>query len=186
MSVKNGKPCKKCGGSAWHKNGRCAQCDRERCGKWRNNNLEKARAICKRYQANNPEAHRERSRRYYDGNIEKMREKSRGYTKANPEKRSAGVQRRRAKRKAAGGSYTAAEWEAIKKAQDYTCLCCGRREPEIKLTVDHVVPIDKRGRNDASNLQGLCRKCNGKKFTKVIDYRSGLGILRWVQNKLFD
>lgn len=64
------------------------------------------------------------------------------------------------------------EWEAIKHNQDYTCLCCGRKEPEIKLTRDHVLPLRQGGTNYAENIQGLCGECNSRKGAKHIDYRS--------------
>src|SRR5438309_11222979 len=33
---------------------------------------------------------------------------------------------------------TTAEWKAICRYYDHRCLNCGRQEPEIKLTIDHV------------------------------------------------
>ena len=48
------------------------------------------------------------------------------------------------------------------------CLCCGSAE---KIALDHVVPITKGGADDVGNLQPLCRSCNSKKGTKIIDYR---------------
>jgi len=65
-----------------------------------------------------------------------------------------------------GGSFTKNEWEEIKKKQEYKCLHCKKQEPEIKLTVDHIIPISKGGTSFKENLQGLCRKCNAKKGTK--------------------
>lgn len=58
---------------------------------------------------------------------------------------------------------TAEQWEEIKKSQNYTCLYCGKQEPEIKLTRDHIIPVSKGGHHTASNIQGLCRSCNSKK-----------------------
>jgi 5-methylcytosine-specific restriction endonuclease McrA len=78
--------------------------------------------------------------------------------------------RRRARMAEAEGSFTTAEWEALRKR--YTrCPGCGRRWDEIPIppgwkspiTRDHVVPISKGGRNDISNLQPLCYSCNSKK-----------------------
>ena len=37
--------------------------------------------------------------------------------------------------------------------------------------MDHIVPIATGGIHDIINIQGLCRSCNAKKHTKVIDYR---------------
>jgi len=40
-----------------------------------------------------------------------------------------------------------------------------------QLTVDHVTPLVRGGRNDIKNLQLLCSSCNHKKRDKIIDYR---------------
>lgn len=69
------------------------------------------------------------------------------------------------------GTHTQAQWEEVKANQDYTCLCCKRREPEIRLTKDHIVPLARGGTDYISNIQGLCLVCNSKKCAKEIDYR---------------
>jgi 5-methylcytosine-specific restriction endonuclease McrA len=74
---------------------------------------------------------------------------------------------RRARILNAEGSYTAEEWQEIKRKQDHRCVHCNKREPEIKLTVDHIVPLSRGGSNYASNLQGLCQPCNSKKSNKL-------------------
>jgi 5-methylcytosine-specific restriction endonuclease McrA len=62
---------------------------------------------------------------------------------------------------------TADQWEEIKKLQNYTCLHCGKSEPEIKLTMDHIIPISKRGDHTKENIQGLCRSCNARKLNRI-------------------
>ena len=115
-------------------------------------------------------SHEKRATRYAverDANIET----SRRWRKENPDLKRAQKHRRRARLAENGGSYTPAEWNAIKHAQNYTCLACGRSEPHITLTVDHVVPISKGGTNATDNIQGLCVDCNNHKRTRTIDYR---------------
>jgi 5-methylcytosine-specific restriction endonuclease McrA len=90
---------------------------------------------------------------------------------ANPDRHNANNQRRRALKKGNGGSYTAQEWGQLKERYGHRCLCCGKPEPEIKLTVDHVIPISKRGSNDIGNIQPLCYSCNASKQDRAIDYR---------------
>ena len=99
--------------------------------------------------ANNP--------RYIDGKCE---------TKENAVRRS---HKRRAAKLKNGGDYTLAEWESLCQRYGNKCLCCGR--DDIKLTVDHVIPLVKGGINSIDNLQPLCKTCNDKKNVKVIDYR---------------
>ncbi len=62
-------------------------------------------------------------------------------------------------------------WNIIKEFYDYCCLCCGKQEPEIKLTKDHVIPLCKGGPNDIYNIQPLCESCNNVKSNKITDYR---------------
>jgi len=119
---------------------------------WRKQNLE--------YERQYREKHRERLRKY-----------NREWLRAHPATMLAGLHRRRARVAESGGSYTPAEWRALCERYTYTCLCCGRQEPEIKLTVDHVIPISKGGSNDISNIQPLCSSCNFRKHARIIDYR---------------
>ena len=47
----------------------------------------------------------------------------------------------------------------------FRCQACGRgTNDEVKLTIDHITPVDWGGTNDISNLITLCDECNrGKK-----------------------
>lgn len=61
--------------------------------------------------------------------------------------------------------------EAIKKRDNYTCCLCGNsvfNEPNLLLEVDHIIPISKGGKTEASNLQTLCWRCNRTKKDKII------------------
>jgi hypothetical protein len=81
------------------------------------------------------------------------------------------------------GAFTEKQWTRLKEKYGNMCLCCKRCEPEIKLEADHVIPVAKwkdwadtnteikYGCGDIENIQPLCRNCNGRKFTKIIDYR---------------
>lgn len=80
-------------------------------------------------------------------------------------------QRKRARRRGNGGKLSNEEWETIKAQYGNKCLGCGTPESEVLLTIDHIIPISKGGRNDASNVQPLCQSCNSRKHAKTIDYR---------------
>jgi len=68
------------------------------------------------------------------------------------------------------GGHTFGEWENLKAQYNWTCPCCGKSEPEIKLTEDHIIPLSKGGSDLIENIQPLCKNCNCKKHTKIIKF----------------
>lgn len=150
-------------------------------------NRERINAERRAQHATNPEPQRAADRAYYASNREKRIAYGRAYRAANPDKIRAlnhayrlsfpdkirAITNRRRTRKAqAEGSHTEAEWEALKAFYNYTCLRCGKREPEVALTRDHVVPLSQGGSDWITNLQPLCPICNSTKNEKIIDYRT--------------
>ena len=65
------------------------------------------------------------------------------------------------------GSFTISEWKLLKKQYGYTCPMCKKEEPNIQLTIDHIIPLIKGGSNYIENIQPLCKNCNNKKHTKA-------------------
>lgn len=108
---------------------------------------------------------------YYWANKEWMNARVMRWQKLNPRKHAITEAARRARKTQAGGRYTIEQWENLKTKYNYTCLCCGKREPEIELHADHIVPIAKGGHSNIDNIQPLCRSCNSSKGTKIIDFR---------------
>jgi 5-methylcytosine-specific restriction endonuclease McrA len=162
----------------------------ENAKKWNQEHPERVKASVRRYATRivekNPSVYKERSKayrkahhqkcveevqRYREQHREHAREVSLAWGKKHPEGAVAIVQRRRARKMNVGGTYTAEEWNSVCEKYNHRCLCCGEREPDIKLTVDHVIPISKGGINSIENIQPLCRSCNSKKSTKIIDFR---------------
>ena len=94
-----------------------------------------------------------------------------GGLEKNKEHRKILQQNREARKRENGGSHTLGEWENLKAQYNWTCLMCGKSEPEIKLTEDHIIPISKGGSNNIENIQPLCGSCNSKKKTKIIVFR---------------
>ncbi len=66
------------------------------------------------------------------------------------------------------GGHSWSDWETLKAQYNWTCPCCKRKEPEIKLTQDHIVAISKGGSDNIENIQPLCARCNSVKHNKTI------------------
>jgi hypothetical protein len=58
--------------------------------------------------------------------------------------------------------------DAIYERDENKCLQCGSAE---NLTIDHIVPTCKGGRNVLDNYQTMCEYCNGKKGNRIRDLR---------------
>lgn len=68
------------------------------------------------------------------------------------------------------GSHSFDEWLSIKALTNFSCACCTRKEPEISLTVDHIIPLSRGGSDRIENIQPLCRSCNSKKHVQETNF----------------
>src|SRR5574343_580029 len=82
------------------------------------------------------------------------------------------VRNRKEKKKANGGYVSLQEWEDMKKRFNYTCQLCRKKEPEIKLTQDHIFPLSKGGMHNITNIQPLCVGCNSSKNNRIFEAKS--------------
>ena len=48
----------------------------------------------------------------------------------------------------------------IFKRDNFTCVYCGKKPPEVILEVDHIIPRKEGGDDDPSNLATSCFSCN--------------------------
>ena len=67
----------------------------------------------------------------------------------------------------------------------FTCQYCSfntaKEKEKIKLTIDHVIPTSRGGKNDWDNTVACCVKCNtakGNKTLKEFEEESGLTLLK--------
>lgn len=116
---------------------------------------DKALAAIRKWRVENPEAERLTRKKW----IETHKQQALGYT----HKRHAQIRK--------AGSFTQEEWDELCDRYGRACLACGKIMP---LTIDHVIPLSKGGKNTIDNLQPLCLKCNDSKGTRTMDYRNGV------------
>lgn len=64
-------------------------------------------------------------------------------------------------------SMTDVQWESLKAKHDFRCIDCGKREPEIALERDHVIPRVKGGSDAVENRAPRCKRCNQIKGIKT-------------------
>ncbi len=177
----DGKACRKCG--AWQqinnfdKNpttrdrrvGTCKSCLRA----YRAGRVEIAREQTRQWRKVNGKysaaQRNEWDKKWREKNRERVRENVRRYHKQHPEVSAATSRRYNARKAGASGSYTTAEWNNLCARHGFRCLRC---DAQAKLTVDHIVPLSKGGKNTIDNLQPLCGPCNSWKRDRAIDYRA--------------
>jgi len=53
------------------------------------------------------------------------------------------------------------------RRDEYTCQYCGEPLPASELTVDHVLPRSRGGKNGWENCVAACEDCNGRKADKL-------------------
>jgi 5-methylcytosine-specific restriction endonuclease McrA len=86
------------------------------------------------------------------------------YNKSNHESRV----KRRARMRGAEGSHTYEDFVEKKRLLGNKCMICGKSETEVKMTIDHIIPLSKGGSNYISNIQPLCFHCNSSKNNKML------------------
>lgn len=145
---------------------RCKECDKEKARINRKNNRDKINQ--QRRNNYDPVKNYKQIKIWRSNNREKVNEAERKRYAKNPYKAKEKDYKRRAKLKTLG-SISAKDWRNVCDKFGNKCLCCGKTN--IKLTIDHVVPLKLGGTNSLDNLQPLCFSCNSSKGAKYIDYR---------------
>lgn len=143
----------------------CKECCRKSRREHITENPKQVHDSQKKWRTNNPDKAHETINKWYSAHPEYSLE----WHKRNPSKRSEYYRNYCSKKRGDGGKITSKEWEELCRKYGNKCLCCGRRD--VKLTLDHVIPIKLGGKNIVENAQPLCKSCNSKKNAKHIDYR---------------
>lgn len=105
-------------------------------------------------------------RRKYDINSEEMPLDDENYRSWVKNRRNRVIKRL----KVESLTHSFIEWEKLKEKYNFTCPCCLKKEPDIKLTVDHIIPLSLGGTDEIGNIQPLCKLCNFKKHIDIVKY----------------
>lgn len=162
---------------------------RERNRSYIEKNKDRKREADRCYRQANQELVRQNQRKYHQENRERLSEKRRAYqarsnelrrerARKDPDRYRWYSHKRRELVRKNGGTLTLEEWKEIKDRYGNRCLACGRTPPSVMIVPDHVIPLSRGGRDDADNIQPLCRSCNAKKYTATIDYRPSADVCR--------
>jgi len=179
------KRCTKCGVekllSDFGKNARrkdgmqtwCRICNNALSRAWSAANLDRKRESSRAWVAANHERNRETTRAWAAANPERMRVLVRAWAIANPDKRNAAWHRYNALKL---GAFV--ENVSIKTLMERDCLVCGICELQIptehenrlyRASIDHIIPLSKRGEHSYANTQPAHLICNIRKGAKLLN-----------------
>lgn len=162
---------------------RCKKCHNRTTKKWKENNADYFKQINKNWKKTHPRQHAQHNKKWASENPAKIQAMNKDWRNRNPEYGSNWRKNnldkirnyalvRKARLVGNGGELTTEEWRTILDFYGYRCLRCGRTD--VKLTIDHILPISLGGTHTIDNVQPLCGPCNSGKRDKHIDYRKEL------------
>lgn len=129
-------------------------------------NTERAR----QWYAANKEAASVKGAEIYKANSEAIKKRVAEYQRANPDATRLlyriKMNKRRARLREAGGSYTRQDVERIAGLQKWKCANCATSIKKL-FHIDHREPVVLGGTNDPGNIELLCPKCNMAKSAKL-------------------
>lgn len=154
---------------------------REYSRKYRTENSDRIAEHMREYRANNRDGIAQSNHEYWEANKTLIAERKRLYNAANAARiaerrreyahsdrgrlvQRAGRHRRRARKFTSGGTYTPADIESIRIAQNNRCYLCHKKLKTYH--IDHFIPLALGGSNDPGNLRLACPHCNQSKGAK--------------------
>lgn len=158
--------------------------DWDRYKKYQKKHQKKQREASLKWRAKHPEKVREYKKKDYRKHKDKRKNTQSKWGIKNWDKVKSYRTNRKARLRKAQGKHSAKEIRVLLERQKYKCAECHRRigvilkRGELKLHVDHIIPIFLNGSNDIKNLQCLCEPCNLDKGAKhPIEYAQRKGRL---------
>jgi 5-methylcytosine-specific restriction endonuclease McrA len=134
----------------------------------REKNKEKVKLNREKYYKKHKEKILRRTQTWRKKHKEELKIKKSEYKKNHVEATAYLTARDRIRRLNVEGEHSLDQYLKLKQSYHQICPACNKKEPEIKLERDHIIPLSKGGTNYISNIQMLCKGCNSKKGTRII------------------
>lgn len=118
-----------------------------------------------------------KNRKYYKANKEKISEQKREYRKTVSAKASDFNKRSKRRSIEKKGDVSILDITNIKQNAK-VCYWCHKPLKDLKVHIDHYIPLAKGGKHTLSNLVVSCQSCNNKKHAKdPIEFANSIGRL---------
>lgn len=113
---------------------------------------------------------RARMAKYYAANSDKIKAKTKEWRELHPDLVAAYKRNHVARQfDAPGDGVSALDWMAVMDWAHYTCIYCrvALGVAESAVTMEHVVPLNRGGAHDVSNVGPACKSCNSSKQDRL-------------------
>jgi 5-methylcytosine-specific restriction endonuclease McrA len=141
---------------------------KQRSREWYEANRQKALARAADYRKRNTEQVQQRKRQEYLRHRDKRKAKVKEWAANNPAKVQANRARHQALLVNAPGHFTPADLKEQHRKQAGLCFYCHAELHKLG-SVDHVIPLSKRGTNLPENIDLACWPCNNRKGDMMPD-----------------
>jgi 5-methylcytosine-specific restriction endonuclease McrA len=150
--------------------GQCVSCVGESTIQWKDKNKSWFPEYCRKYARKRHWENRDqiiqKTREWRINNPEKQKELNKKWNERNPEAKRLYENKRRSRKKGAGGSHTIKQLREMLIRQNFKCVYC-KCDVSKSYHIDHIVPISRGGNNAIENIQILCVDCNQSKHNKM-------------------
>lgn len=155
--------CKKCGEQKYSRI-RCKNCNRLYMAKSYSEDGEKFRKRSRERREKFPEITKAQKSDSWKKNQKYFQEKAKEWGRKNRHRTQVYTSSCRAKRRLAPGIFTAEEWVGIMYSQNGMCFDCGEAR---NLSIGHMIPLSRGGRDSSENIVAQCMDCNRKQGTRL-------------------
>ena len=133
---------------------------------WLKRNPDKAREAVRRWRIAHLHEHSAKNRLYYARHRDERLAHTAEYHREHPEVGLARWHNYRARKRAAEGSFSSADWLALVAIYQGRCAYCDEFGP---VEADHRTPLARGGSNRIENILPACRRCNARKHLLTED-----------------